>query len=375
MIYFCFLANGVNSLPRLQLSEPFLWFMLRVLDSPENVGCFAELGGIGILCNNLVSGQRNLVNMQPGLVSMIMQHLTKSPMGMNPLQSGNSANKKSVHSTTNATLKSTDGMINFAPFSSISSDNSTVQQADVLIQLPIASHRRARTAAWSYLFYQNQSYVDLTITFPTAVLVKEVHLQPHLPSLASCPYAVAVEITRDNSMPPIPISQPMSTVGMTCIKLNFTQPEIATSMVLRLYRPRDSSTIGLTQISVFGTTTFCDVNKLSAYNEQQAEEQNLIKSNWGWLRILARCFSVVTYNSDLDMCNVIDSASDYPGFLEACCALLNVAPHASSMTLLNLETVLLKIGLHSCELGLRLIKNLLYNSVPQSKLNFFGAML
>lgn len=353
-------------------------YMLHVLEKPEMVNLFTERGGIRILCDNLVRGQRNLLNMQPGLISMIMQYLTKSPIGNNGAvgasASGMGCSKKPPAAAPPHLMngyKVSDGMINFAPFCTISSENSTVQQADVLIQIPIASHRRARTAAWSYMFYQNQSYVDLVITFPTAVLVKAVQMQPHSPALASCPYAVAVEITRDSSMPPMPISQPMSTVGLTCIKLVFSQPEIATSMVLRLYRPRDSSNIGLTQISIFGTTTFSDATKLNAYNEQQADEENLTKSNLGWLQLLARCFSVATFNVDANIAtNVVSAASEYSGFLEACCSLLNVATQTSPNALHNLETVLLKMGLHSRELGLKLIDNLLKNSIPQRKLIF-----
>ena len=46
-------------------------------------------------------------------------------------------------------------------------------------------HRRARTAAWSYHFYPDEAWVDLTITLPCAILLKEVIIQPHLSSLAS----------------------------------------------------------------------------------------------------------------------------------------------------------------------------------------------
>jgi baculoviral IAP repeat-containing protein 6 len=66
----------------------------------------------------------------------------------------------------------------------ISSSNPTAQPADVLIQ-SAPPHRRARTPAWSYHFYPDETWVDLTLTLPCAVLLKEVQLQPHLTSLAS----------------------------------------------------------------------------------------------------------------------------------------------------------------------------------------------
>ena len=46
-------------------------------------------------------------------------------------------------------------------------------------------HRRARSAAWTYHFYPDEAWVDITITLPCAVLLKEIHIQPHLTALAS----------------------------------------------------------------------------------------------------------------------------------------------------------------------------------------------
>lgn len=376
------MSFGVSSFKSF-ISESFLWYILFVLNTAENVLEFTRQSGIEMLCSNIVDGQRYLLNMQPGMISMMMQFLTKSPIsnammfaglgGVGATSSvGASGAKKplpvipcsSVTSTLASAsangLKGTDGLINFAPFCTISSDTSRVQQTDVLIQVPIASHRRARTAAWNYLFYQNQSYVDLTITFPTAVLVKEVQLLPHFPSLASCPYAVAVELTRDSGLAPMPMSQPMSTVGLTCIKLTFAEAEIATSMVLRLYRPRDSSTIGLTQISIFGTTTFSDVTE-----QQPDEEENLMKWNLAWLKILEGCFTVASGNAENDVsAEVIRAAATHPQFLETCCSMLNTT-QLSSSAMQYVETVLLKMGLHNREVGLKLIENLLKDSVPQ----------
>lgn len=358
-----------------------------MLDTPSTVEIFTDLGGISVLCESLVRSNRTILNMQPNLVSMIMQHMTKSPKSSSSGGGGGMASSSGVVKKSNSSHSSSDDLINFAPFCTITSANPTAQPADVLIQTPIASHRRARSPAWTYLFYPNESHVDLTITLPSAILLREIHLQPHLSTLATCPSAVAVEITKDANMGPVPICQPLSTVGMTVIKLKFAQPEIATSVVVRLYRPRDSSNIGLTQISVLGSTTFADSTNFpstssghsnkgsssssstqSAVGEFLNEDEFMAKSSLGWLRILAQCFSVASYNGNEQLSNaVITSAANTIGFLEACCSLLNVAHSSSNMVLQNLETVLLKLGLHSKELGLKLIENLLRNSIPQSK--------
>lgn len=132
-----------------------------------------------------------------------------------------------------------------------------------------------------------------------------------------------------------------------------------------LIRPKDSTNIGLTQISVLGTTVFSK----NSPNELPFDEESTAKTSLGWLRILHRCFSVATFNPNNEQLrkSVIDSAAEYPGFLEACCSLLNVVGGTQSVALQNTETVLLKLGLHSKELGLKLINNLLMNTVPQRK--------
>ena len=66
----------------------------------------------------------------------------------------------------------------------ITSSSPTAGPADVLIQSS-PPHRRARSAAWTYHFYPDEAWVDITITLPCAVLLKEIHIQPHLTALAS----------------------------------------------------------------------------------------------------------------------------------------------------------------------------------------------
>ena len=48
-----------------------------------------------------------------------------------------------------------------------------------------AQHRRARSAAWSYRFPLNEEWCDLIVSFPTAILLHEVHIQPHTTGLSS----------------------------------------------------------------------------------------------------------------------------------------------------------------------------------------------
>ncbi|XP_054081324.1 baculoviral IAP repeat-containing protein 6 isoform X3 [Zeugodacus cucurbitae] len=378
-----------NALPRLQLSEPFLWYISKVLEVSVAVQIFTQLGGIKIICQNLVRLNKTLINMQPGLISLIMQHMTKNTklkLHSHACVNGNGKKSSSSSSSAQSQRHFQDGLINFAPFCTISAEHDTAHSADILIMNPVASHRRPRTPAWSYMFYPNESHVDLTITLPTAILLKEVQLQPHAPTLASCPFAVALEISRDYGLGPIPVGPPLTTTGMTCIRLKLAKPEIATSVVLRLYRPKDSSNIGLSQIAILGNTIFAfNSNSLGSgasgssgvgvgvagsgvFNfDQNNDEDTFAKTSVGWMRILARCFKApaIIYDEKL-AADVIGASAAYPGFLEACCSLMNIMPMIPNAALQNLHTVLLKLGAYNRNLCLSIIRILLWGTAPQT---------
>ncbi|XP_073817547.1 BIR repeat containing ubiquitin-conjugating enzyme isoform X2 [Musca autumnalis] len=367
-----------STLPRLHLSEPLLWYISKVLYLSSSVHLFTQLGGIEIICKNLVKLNKILINVQPGLISMIMQHMTRNAklkLVSHACSNGNSKKSSSSSSQNHRYLQ--DGLINFAPFCTISAENDTAQSADILIMNPVASHRRPRTPAWSYMFYPNESHADLTITLPTAILLREVQLQPHAPTLASCPSAVALEISRDFGLGPVPVGPPLTTTGMTCIRLKLAKPEIATSIVLRLYRPKDSPSIGLTQIAVLGNTIFSNNSgglvsssncSTSAHSFDQAmDDDSFAKTSVGWVRILSRCYSVASKVSSASKlaADVIGASAAYPGFLDACCSLMNIMPMIPNAAVQNLSSILLTLGAYSKDLCLQLIRTLLWNTSPQ----------
>lgn len=76
--YINYVSNIRHAMPKIYLSEPFLWFILKILETPAALEVFCEMGGIKILAENLVRSNRTLLNMQPNLVTMIMQHLSKT---------------------------------------------------------------------------------------------------------------------------------------------------------------------------------------------------------------------------------------------------------------------------------------------------------
>lgn len=219
----------------MQLSEPLLWYILRVLDNETSLAIFTSMGGVKVLCENLVKSSK--ANNEggyasPGVIALVMQHLSNTPNFV-------------------STSGSSSGLVNFAPLGTITWVNSTAQPADVLIQSP-TPQRRTRTAAWTYHFYQDEAWVDLTITLKCAILLKEVELQPHVTSLATCPSAVALEIAREANSAMTPVCPPMSTSGLTFIKITLSQPKVATAVLVRLYKPKDSADISLSNIQILG---------------------------------------------------------------------------------------------------------------------------
>jgi baculoviral IAP repeat-containing protein 6 len=86
----------------------------------------------------------------------------------------------------------------------------------------------------------------------------------------------------------------------------------------------------------------------------------LLVCSLGWLRLLHHCLSLPSQDSELATA-VVTSTAGVPGLLEACCGLLLIPAPSPSLFTPNLERVLLKLGLHNRDLGLKLINTLLRN--------------
>ncbi|XP_029691286.1 baculoviral IAP repeat-containing protein 6 isoform X2 [Takifugu rubripes] len=328
-----------------QLSEPLLWFILRVLDTSEALKAFHDMGGIQLICNNMVTSTRAIVNTARSMVSTIMKFLDS---GSGKTSDGNLKSRVMTSEPDNA-----EGLHNFAPLGTITSSSPTAQPAEVLLQAT-PPHRRARSAAWSYIFLPEEAWCDLTIHLPAAVLLKEIHIQPHLASLATCPSSVSVEISTDG-VNMLPLSTPIITSGLTYIKIQLMKAEVASAVCLRLHRPRDASTLGLSQIKLLGLTAFGNTSSATVNNPFLPSEDQVSKTSIGWLRLLHHC---LTHASDLEAM-MASAAAPTANLLQTCAALL-MSPYCG-MHSPNIEAVLVKIGLQSTHIGLKLIEILLRN--------------
>ncbi|XP_020337303.1 baculoviral IAP repeat-containing protein 6 isoform X15 [Oncorhynchus kisutch] len=334
-----------GSLSTCQLSEPLLWFILRVLDTSEALKAFHDMGGVQLICNNMVTSTRAIVNTARSMVSTIMKFLDTGP--------GKAADGSLKARVLASEPDNAEGLHNFAPLGTITSSSPTAQPAEVLLQAT-PPHRRARSAAWSYIFLPEEAWCDLTIHLPAAVLLKELHIQPHLASLATCPSSVSVEISADG-VNMLPLSTPIITSGLTYIKIQLVKAEVASAVCLRLHRPRDASTLGLSQIKLLGLTAFGNTSSATVNNPFLPSEDQVSKTSIGWLRLLHHC---LTHVSDLEA-TMASAAAPTANLLQTCAALL-MSPYCG-MHSPNIEAVLVKIGLQSTRIGLKLIDILLRN--------------
>ncbi|OWF45700.1 baculoviral IAP repeat-containing protein 6-like isoform X2 [Mizuhopecten yessoensis] len=338
---------GMASSPSLcRLSEPLLWFMLKVLDNSRAIHIFLDMGGVEVVCRNLVSCNCRIINTSPSLISTIMQNLN--------------GRSKMMEKKTTGEPESPDGLQNFAPLGSISSSSPTASPADVLIQAA-QTHRRARSAAWSYHFYPDEAWVDLTVQLPFAILLKEVQIQPHNASLTTCPAFVSLEISHDG-VTSTPLCQPLMTSSLAFIKLQLQRPEVATCVTIRLHKARDSMTIGLSQIQLVGYSAFGDTGN-APQNIFMPTEDFVSRSSVRWIRLLHHC---MTAHKEVES-QVAAAAACTPNLLNTCSALL-VSP-MSNVYAPNIENVLLNLGLHSISMGLALIDNILRSPLGQADAN------
>lgn len=92
----------------MQLSDPMLWLLIKVLNDAEIINCFNKMGGIEIVCKNLQRCFSVIMNQHPSTISSVMQYMY-GPHGFNvPTIAVKGKKKHTVD-------RNEDGLINFAP--------------------------------------------------------------------------------------------------------------------------------------------------------------------------------------------------------------------------------------------------------------------
>lgn len=327
------------------LSEPALCFFTRVLDCPAILEKFAALGGMKMLWENLVSSVGMMGGGRGGLVTAVMNHLAPP---LPPSTHNTPSNKR------NETVEQNQGLYNFAPLAVVTSSNPTARPANVLVDSN-QLFQRTKSAPWSYHFYPDESWVDLNLTLPCAVLLHEVHLLPHTVSLVSCPSAVSVEVGVEGGYL-MPVSGPLSTAGLSRVRLVLPRPVVASIVVVRLHRPRDSSTLGLSQLKLLGTTTFREASR--GVHETAISDHTPHRASMWWLRLIHQCMCRVEGGLSVG----VEAGASVSGVMEACVTLLLTPPgplHLAPLGSAPLEATTLALAALSPQLLHTLIMTLL----------------
>lgn len=98
-------------------------------------------------------------------------------------------------------------------------------------------------------------------------------------SQLACPSSVSVEISADG-VNMLPLSTPVITSGLTYIKIQLVKAEVASAVCLRLHRPRDASTLGLSQIKLLGLTAFGNTSSATVNNPFLPSEDQVSKTRY-----------------------------------------------------------------------------------------------
>lgn len=80
----------------------------------------------------------------------------------------------------------------------------------------------------------------------------------------------------------LPLSTPVITSGLTYIKFQLVKAEVASAVCLRLHRPRDASTLGLSQIKLLGLTAFGNTSSATVNNPFLPSEDQVSKTRY-WM--------------------------------------------------------------------------------------------
>ncbi len=153
-----------------------------------------------------------------------------------------------------------------------------------------------------------------------------------------------IEVSRDRSSSfTVPISPPLNCSGMSTINISLKRPEVAQTVLIRLFKPKDSSNLGLSQIQMLGFTTFSE----AAYEglSQTDTSAKSLEAGCLWMLLLEQAISLSVKNEKLQK-RIIETAVEFPDILDSCYSILmapvlhgnrsqQFPPHAASTVLFN----------------------------------------
>lgn len=348
---------------------------MAVVDCDEMLQQFSSIGGIKLLWENLTQSVNQCCysnsDRMGGLVSSVVNHLSPSLPTSTSLSSKSKRTERSPytgahhhhHSNNNVSNNSNQGnsitgttipqiyalpnqlgnggksavnggskssqspvLVNFAPLAIVSSTHAGVRSPNSLV-LPTQFLQRTKTPSWSHHFYNNDTFIVLTLKLPCPILLHEIILQPHS-AISTYPSAVSVTAGLDGLCYAITGLIPTDTLSY--VRLNLRSPIIASTVNVRLFKPKEYNTLGLSQIRLMGTTAFKgltsppDTKPVFVGNDLQRTQQDFGNCDW-WLLLLKHCMTIARGKQF-----VLTTGVDTHGAVSACVNLLLAPQYAYS---------------------------------------------
>ncbi|EJD76030.1 ubiquitin-conjugating enzyme family protein [Loa loa] len=232
------------------LSKPLAFAFVQMLGLKHNQIYFAKLGGHLIVAREL---ERSILASANEWAAPISAPLMRQLASLSAQVAGSSDYGCQV-SNLQTDIRD-DGLYNYAPFCTISSEQAPNVCGQLLSLIAVAAPRRTRSANWSYHFNEGGGdWFDITLNLPYHIVLHEVQIRPHLPALSTAPAAVQVELCSETSLTQwCNLGAPLSTTGFSKIRIStysYKLPVIA----VRLYfkKPPDSTNLSLSQILLLG---------------------------------------------------------------------------------------------------------------------------
>ena len=111
-----------------------------------------------------------------------------------------------------------------------------------------------------------------------------------------------------------PVGAVLSTTGLTTVAFKLDCPQVAVLILLRLYKPRDSSNIWLAQIRILGSLA---LPTCGSDQQQPAAQTGLT-----WLCMMHHCLSVAERDNSCLLASLRETAGKVDGIVEQRCGLL-----------------------------------------------------
>lgn len=167
-----------------------------------------------------------------------------------------------------------------------------------------------------------------------------------------------------------PVGAVLSATGLTTIAFKLESPQVAALVLLRLYKPRDSSNIGLAQIRILGSLALPSSDQTACPSGPSGPPTSQHQPGLTWLCILHHCLSVAEKEDDKQLMKSLRQTAgslERPGMVERCCGLLNAHftwPKAGLLAdvVQMASDILLHLGRHSSLLAHQFIRLQLQDS-------------